>query len=329
MNTQNSLHIEAAANWKATLTSGDTSAEEQQAFKDWLHANPDHRKAYATVEEFWGSFDGLQAQGAKTALQSLPSGKSIMRNTKAYLSIAALIAGSWAMLQSPWGDHYLADYSTASGEMREIALEDGSVVRMNTGTAMDVSYSNSQRLIKLRQGEIIVTVAKSPQRSFIVATSNGTAEALGTQYQVKHLAGNTAVAVIESTVKVCQATGIFRSSQVECLTLQPGTGVAEIKPGMVSVPVNLDEATAWTSGFISFEATPLSVVLRELERYAPGKIYFDAKEMNQLQVSGVIPVTDMDKAYAMLAKLLPISVEQYPYLAVIKRKDAAQAPQTK
>lgn len=323
------MHIEAAAHWKAIMTSDAISAEEQAAFSAWLHASPDHRSAYATVEEFWGSLDGLQAQGARSALQSLPSGKAIMRNTKAYLAIAALSIGSFALLQSPWGDHYLADYSTAAGEIREIALEDGSVIKLNTGSAIDVTYSDSQRLIKLRQGEIIINVAKNPQRPMIVATSNGTAEALGTQYQVQHLGGNTAVAVIESSVKVCPASGIFRSAQPECLTLQAGSGVAALKPGMVAQPVNIDELTAWTGGYLSFEATPLSEVLKALERYTPGKIYFDAKEMNTLQVSGVIPVTDMDKAYAMLSKLLPIRVEQYPYLVVVKLSNTSQDTQTK
>ncbi|MCB5186753.1 FecR family protein [Methylobacillus caricis] len=317
-------HIEQAAAWKTLLTSGEVTVAEQQAFETWLNEDLEHKKAYKIVEKFWDSFEHLDPASAKSALLDMPSKKKITMGIKASLSVFLAAVSMWALVNSSIGDHYLADYSTTAGEMRDLVLDDGSRIKMNTGSAIDIAYSGTSRLIKLRQGEIVVQVAKDLTRPFIVETEHGTAQALGTQYLVKTVAGSTSVAVIESIVKVCTAGGYFAHKRIECLNLTPATGVAEIKPGMQANPVDVDEITAWTGGYLSFESAPLSTVLHELERYVPGKIYFDSASIGDLDVSGVVPVTDIDRAFAMLSKLLPISIQRYPYLTVVERKAGSE-----
>ena len=136
----------------------------------------------------------------------------------------------------------------------------------------------------------------------------------------------TSVAVIESNVKVCGDNGYFSQKVLDCINLSAGMGVHQIKQGMQPAVIDVDSVAGWTSGYLSFEAEPLITVLNELTRYTSEKIYFDAESIDDLWVSGVIPITDIDKSYAMLSKLLPINIKRYPYLAIVSKKDDKNVP---
>jgi len=322
----NSIALEQAAHWKTLLTSGEANASDQAAFQAWLDESYEHKKAYQSVEQFWRKFDHLDSVSAKKTLLKTQSTQKIATGLKASLTIFLVALTSWGILQSSIGEYYLAEYRTVAGETKEVILDDGSRITLNTGTAVDIHYQDNQRLIKLRQGEIYVQVAKQKNRPFIVETTHGTAQALGTQYTVKKLGNSTSVGVIESNVKVCTHQGYFDQNIVDCINLNAGMGVHEIKWGMKPIAINIDSVAGWKSGYLSFESEPLINVLNELKRYTPEKIYYDADTVNDLWVSGVIPITDMDKTYAMLNKLLPITIKRYPYLAIVSKKDHKESP---
>ncbi|MER1156796.1 FecR domain-containing protein, partial [Pseudomonas aeruginosa] len=60
----------------------------------------------------------------------------------------------WGWRAQVWRDGFGADYLTAVGERRDLVLEDGSQVEMNTDSAVDVRYDAGQRLLRLYRGEI-------------------------------------------------------------------------------------------------------------------------------------------------------------------------------
>lgn len=49
-----------------------------------------------------------------------------------------------------------ATYATAVGEHRRVELADGTVLELNTGTAVNLDFDLEQRLITLLRGEILV-----------------------------------------------------------------------------------------------------------------------------------------------------------------------------
>src|SRR5690606_6030511 len=85
------------------------------------------------------------------------------------------------------------EYITYVGEQRLVQLEDGSQVRLNTNTRIQVSYSRQTRRIDLLQGEAYFDVSKDPQRPFEVIANHSIVRALGTEFNVSLL--NSAVAV--------------------------------------------------------------------------------------------------------------------------------------
>src|SRR3546814_14675503 len=66
-------------------------------------------------------------------------------------------------------DHRAERISTDHGEVRRIALEDGSVVMLNGNSAVQVRYQDDMRRVILRRGEASFEVAHNVQRPFVVS----------------------------------------------------------------------------------------------------------------------------------------------------------------
>ena len=101
-----------------------------------------------------------------------------------------------------WIRSATADYHTAVGEQRMVTLEDGSTIQLNTDTAVNVTFSDDNRDIRLLQGEAAFTVARDPDRPFTVRSDSLYAHALGTIFSVRLQENRNSVTVLEHAVQV-------------------------------------------------------------------------------------------------------------------------------
>ena len=79
------------------------------------------------------------------------------------------------------------DYATAVGETREVKLADGSIITLNTGTRVGVTYSPGAREVWLEYGEATFTVAPQPERPFNVSAGRRQFQAVGTRFNLREL----------------------------------------------------------------------------------------------------------------------------------------------
>lgn len=242
------------------------------------------------------------------------------RKAGAVIVLLLMLGSAWLGLNLVPPAYLLADYRTGVGEERTIELPDHSRVTLNTYSAIDVQFNDSQRRILLRQGEILVEVARDRSRPFVVATPQGTARALGTRYLVRRDAGVTTVTVLKSHVEACIDAGHkVRRDSLTCVALHAGQRT-RITADAVEAATNLDAyaESAWMQGRLAVDNRPLTEVLAELERYRTGRIRFDAAQLAPLRVSGVFPLADTDHALTALEASLPIRVSQHPLLVIVK-----------
>src|SRR5690606_34501615 len=104
-------------------------------------------------------------------------------------------------------------YATAIGQRRDVVLDDGSLVTLNTDTLVEVRYSHARRDVRLLQGQAMFHVAKNPERPFIVSAGNRRVTALGTAFDVQvRRGGEVQVLLVEGRVRVepSQRRGIAR-----------------------------------------------------------------------------------------------------------------------
>src|SRR3546814_19826741 len=74
-------------------------------------------------------------------------------------------------------------YATAIGQQHDVALEDGSRVRLDTNSALVVRYSRKHRDVVLERGRAQFDVAHETQRPFTVHEGPRTVRAAGRQVQ--------------------------------------------------------------------------------------------------------------------------------------------------
>jgi transmembrane sensor len=304
--------ISQAAHWLAVLQGEDVSHADRKAFHSWRHADPRHHLAVARMEALMGAFDDLPSVPSRKALSRTftPAPASFFRPGFQAIALVGVLACGWfGVEQAPV---WLADQRTHIGERREISLSDGSQLRLNSDSALDVEFDERQRLIDLRKGEIWVEVAKDQHRPFVVRTDQGTITALGTRFVVRKAAdGAVQVSVLESAI----AAKAQRSGDVKVATGEQAT----LKDGLVQTPQvfgNQDPA-AWTRGVLKVDDQPLSDVLQALAVYRHGVLQFDEQALAGLRVSGLFRLDDTDAALATLADNLPIKVEHYTDLFVM------------
>ena len=209
---------------------------------------------------------------------------------------------------APWRAA-LAEYRTGVGEQRSVRLADGSLLILNTDSAVDVRFDAGQRTVMLRSGEIVIETAHRPHagaprdtRPFVVQTAHGAMRALGTRFTVRHAPESTTLVVLEHAVAVRPARAVLQTPPVLVRAAQQlvfnAAGAAPLQAGD-------DLADAWRHGSIVVDNWPLSRLVAELGRYRTGHLACDSAVAN-LRVSGAFPVADTDQALAVLARSLPV-----------------------
>ena len=296
-----------AAEWLTVLMSDEASEAEHAAWQRWRGADPEHERAWQHIDAVSRRFNGLHRSAAAQALagtqQQAVNGKR--RQLLAWLGVAAG-GGMLAAQTGTWdGVRALrADYRTATGERREVVLDDGSVLSLNTGSAVNVRFDDKRRLIELLAGEILVSSGHGAGSAapLVVATREGLVRALGTRFVVRQQDGVSTVEVFESAVEIRP-----RDSAGAPLLLAAGRGVAFSRHAP-DAPHAIDAyADAWSRGQLIVDDVTLGDFLADLARYRPGLIDC-APAVAQLRLSGGFPLADTQRILNMLPNSLPVQV---------------------
>ena len=313
-------HLKEAAEWYAALADETLAADIKQQWQRWISASSAHGEAWARIESVAKRFDQLRDDGTGTrapaseTLHSLQERRVTRRRTlKTMLVLAGIGSATWLSLsESPYLQ--MADYVSAKGEIKELALSDGSKAWLNTSSHMDVHYTTEQRLIHLLSGDIFIDTAADSNRPLIVETSHGRLRALGTRFSVAEEGDHTVLAVFEGRVEVDIGQGLNR-------IIDTGEQISFSKETW-GVLRGADPARqAWVSHVLLANDIPLVDLLSQLERYRFGYIYVEP-EAAQMRVLGSFPLDEPDVALEMLAASLDISIDKpIPWWVHIRSKN--------
>ncbi|TDV36494.1 FecR family protein [Paraburkholderia caballeronis] len=306
-----------ALQWLVTLWSGEASRDEHEACERWRRANPAHEAAWQRVQSLDERLGAVPASLAAPTLR----GARLRARRRAVLRSLVFAGGTGALTWAasdglPWRD-WAADYRTATGEQRNLVLADGTHLMMNTGTALDVRFTASERRVLLRSGEIYVATAHEASavyRAFIVETAQGSVQALGTRFTVRQGDALSYVAVHEGAVSVLPAHA------TQALRVEAGQSTSFFADRVNALsPVDAGSAS-WTRGQLVVEQMRLDAFVRELGRYRSGFVRTDPA-VAALRVSGVFPLADTDRALASLQQALPVRIHYATRYWVTVRPD--------
>lgn len=311
-NTLSHAALEAAAEWFALLRSDTVDSSLRAEWQQWLESDDEHREAWRYVEAVGRRFQALQnTTDPQTMASTLDRvrGRRVSRR-QALGSLAGLV-GTGLVAWAGWRHtplpglvaNWQADYRTAVGEIREVRLDDGSRLWLNTASAVNTAFSSSLRRLRLVAGEILLETAGDPGRPFMVDTDHGSLRALGTRFTVRRNQHTTQLAVFQGTVATTPGTTARET------VLHAGEQASFNADGLLSRGAVDPTHDAWTRGVILARDMPLGELVTELARYQRGHLGV-APEIAGLRVVGGYPAQDTNQALAMLEDILPITIHR-------------------
>lgn len=323
----------AASEWLTLLLSGDVTDEQRSLWQAWRRADVEHERAWQHVEAMTGQLRTLHPAAAYLSLtqsRTRPAAATAPRagrRRRALGTLMLLIAsglvtrqvvrsGSWQWLT--------ASHRTGTGEQRELDLPDGTTVRLNTGSALDVSFDDRQRTLHLVTGEIWVQTGRAAPAAppLVVETRDGRVRALGTRFGVHQTdSAGTALTVQEGAVGITPASnpGAARVLVAGRRLAFTATSIGDDQPAGDADP-------AWLRGLIVADNLPLEDFLADLGRYRPGRLTCDPAVARE-RLSGVFPVRDSDSILRTLPTVLPVQVTQRTrYWVVVEAAPGMQRP---
>jgi len=334
------LARQAAEAWFARLMAADCSAEECEAFARW-HAMPAHAQAYAATEQLWARLDGLENDEvigpyAEAALepesvpapaaewassrqrrQRLPARGRPRWRLPAALAAGVTVCALGLRLLLPLMSSVDPEHYRTTDQLQTVTLADGSRVRMDLSTQIEVRLSRRERDVALLHGRAIFDVAHDATRPFVVDTGHGFVTALGTRFQVDREAGDVVVTLVEGSVSVGE-----KDDGPASIRLAPGEQ-ARYTPQQTQWSrsiVDTAVATSWSRGFHVFSATPLAEAVREINRYSPTKLRLQGAGLETLVLSGNFKTGDADRIAEALPIVLPVKTKKVAGEIVVTRR---------
>lgn len=315
--------------WLIGFSESEVDADGRERFGRWLKVSPEHVQAYLQVSALWeaaGRLNGTRrlqvdelvrraaaeanviklepAAGHIRVLGAGRLGKSALPRLAAVaaslvLMAASGIAGFW------WQHHRSPVYATAVGEQRTLTLSDASTVILDARSKIRVHYTKDLRKIDLIEGQALFRVTHNEARPFVVATKGATVRDVGTQFDVRRNGAATVVTVLEGQVAT------FSGSASSMAGIEPNGAVyvsageqVIVEPNMDLHPVNVNAAiaTAWTQGKLVFDATPLSEVIEDFNRYSLRPLTIEDPQLLTLHISGTFDAGDATQIVQFLSE---------------------------
>ncbi|MBY8933959.1 FecR domain-containing protein [Pseudomonas fluorescens] len=300
--------VDQAIQWLVRLRFNQADEQTQHSFEHWLQQRPEHVLAWQRVETLGDEFAGVPAQLARQTLDGSHQGMRRRDNLKLLGILATVGTAAWLGRDYTPVPAMLAQQRSSTGEQRRFQLDDGSLIQLNSDSAVDSDFDAQRRLIILRRGEIIVNVGadqRSPQaRPFWVQSRDGIMRAQSSRFLARELDEGTLVAAQEGSVTVFPGSSQSPASR----SVQAGNQLLFTSSSARTFSDNGLDLWSWGDGVISARNMRLKDFIVELSRYRPGVLRC-AEEVADRRVSGTFQLADNDQVLALIAQSLRLHID--------------------
>lgn len=322
-----------ASLWAVRLEAGALTRAERRRLDHWLARDARHGPALADAEMTWALAGACR--DAPSLAQPAPTARRFSwracaeawcrahlmaprRRALALACAALVVAGTinGPDLIEPW----LVDYRTDVGEIRSLALPDGSRVLLGSNSALDVAYDASTRRVRLLRGEAVFspapTGAAEPRR-FVVESAGASMTALGTRYAVRRQdAGHGWMGVLQHRVEL--ALDRPPTAGVAHAALTAGDSAAfSHAAGIARSSVAPARGAAWADGYLIFEGEPLEQVLQRIGDFRPGLLILANRAAARRPVNALFHLDNLEGALATLCSELRLARLRLPGVTVL------------
>ncbi|MGC3975765.1 MAG: FecR domain-containing protein [Nitrospira sp.] len=308
--------------WLLRVHSGLMSEQERREFAAWRRQDVGHDIQFRQAEQFWQALNGLASE-----VQRIPRPHEVevssrravapwSRHTWRWSVAAAALIVATALGPSLWSiiEFWSADHRTRTGEHATVSLSDGSLVHLNTRSALSVTLTDHRRNLSLKQGEALFEVAHDSARPFEVAVNGRVVRAIGTIFNIEHDGHRTIVSVLEGAVRLLD--------KENALEIHAGDRVvfADKQRTSAPEPFSAPAVTAWRRQELMFDQMSLADIVAQMNRYRTDTIVVLDSALRTQQLTGSVALDNPEHSLELLQHTVPFHITHLtPFLTVLSR----------
>lgn len=306
--------VEEAAEWIVQLSADDPETQEhaRRQFEQWKNQSQQHQKIAMDIERYLVPVQQLNHHQQRLATTALKAGLNsnkhyqYLKATGLVLLLSTILGGGYGYLSLYPMSYLTADLNSKMGDWRTETLADGSQIQLGSATAVNVEFSGEKRIIHLVQGEIHVDVAKDPARPFIVTTEQGSIQALGTVFSVEQHANDyTQLNMLHSSVEatILSPSSLATASNYPQQKIIYAGQRVQLHPQGLMFLENFNrkaEQQKWSQHQLVVENRELIEVLDILNQNYKGKIFYQAQDLEDVQVNAVLSLDQTSDSLNLL-----------------------------
>jgi ferric-dicitrate binding protein FerR (iron transport regulator) len=276
----------------STFFEKDVSKNTQFLFRKWFRLEEDQNEKEKSMEELWESSPSvISAQTLEdfSKIKAHISGEtkpsySLFRRIMNYAAVIAIVIASSVYLTYQFAVSTQLEYAQLSvsyGESKRITLPDGSLVTVNAGSTLiyPKNFIADTRTVFLT-GEANFSVAKNPNKPFIVKTKYLDVRAIGTKFNVQSYPNSnyTKATLVEGSVKVNMELEKSKS-----YILKPNNQLtySHLDNNITIIDVDAAKLASWEKGYLIFQAVTFDEIARTLERKYNIVINYNGRKLSQ------------------------------------------------
>lgn len=295
------------------VNDANETEEALDAYFEFIDADPENAEAMRDLNAIWESVPELKHLPHPSAEELNQSNNWFsfpavpMAAAAASLAIIGVVSSNFFFTPASDEDRQEIAFATNRGEMRPVALQDGSTVTLGGSSQITVALDDAERRITLLSGDSYMDVASDRTRPFVVYAGDITIRAIGTAFSVNKHEDGVKVAVSEGVVEVSTTDGTAVTSR-----LTAGEQLRFNEDGESSGvnTINMNNIASWRRGQLILDDEPLSYAVDAINRYYEGVISLNDPRLATMRASGVIDMYDPAGWLNGLQSVLPVEVRQ-------------------
>ncbi|MBL4601160.1 MAG: FecR domain-containing protein [Emcibacteraceae bacterium] len=306
-----------AREWLIRLYSDDITAEEQCDFKSWLTMSSANPLAYQATEKIWRGLGELQESNILQPIEKHIRSR-YLDILKPVAIAACLVLVLFTSLFFQNNNPVLGNFSTTSGQIKDVVLADGSVISLAANSKITTSYSSDKREINLLSGQAYFDITKNTERPMTVTIADTVVHVTGTEFNINKNPQEIRISVTEGTVIIGdkspqKPTGSF-------VKLSMNDQLVTDLNGHILKKTNFDinEVISWRTGRLVYIDEKLINVIAEVNRYREIPIKIMNAELNDIKISASFNAYKSNQMLEGLALSYPVTINENDHSVIIR-----------
>ncbi|NMT35750.1 DUF4880 domain-containing protein [Stenotrophomonas maltophilia] len=298
-----------ALRWVIRCSAGPLPGRQQRTLQRWLQSDPRHALAWRQQQAFWQRLDAAGPE-VLAALPELTADRQGLRPIAPRRRLPWLLASAAAVVlmvaAAPHALLLARSDVRSSDAPRVVQLADGSTAVLDAGTALELSFDDRQRHLRLLRGQAWFQVAHEA-RPFQVEAAGGLVRDIGTAFSVSMLDTTVTTQVSAGVVDVRPGDGSVQR-------LHAGQARA-FRDGHWLQPTQLEDPESmapWRRGEVVIDDLPAAQAITDLARYRRAPVWVLGGQGARIRVSGLFQLQQPDTAIVAVAAQAGLRVQRLP-----------------